>query len=61
MADEMTQQEVINFIVERLDIALYNIDQVVDNLIDDGDQHLLFVAMDKLIELRNCCNDDEDI
>jgi len=61
MADEMTQQEVINFIVERLDIALKNIDQVVDNLIDDGDQHLLFVAMDKLIELRNCCNDDEDI
>jgi hypothetical protein len=61
MSDEMTQQEVINFIVKRLDIALKNIDQVVDNLIDDGDQHLLFVAMDKLIELRNCCNDDEDI
>ena len=61
MSDEMTQQEVINFIVERLDIALKNIDQVVDNLIDDGDQHLLFVAMDKLIELRNCCNDDKDI
>ena len=61
MSDEMTQQEVINFIVERLDIALRNIDQVVDNLINDSDQHLLFVAMDKLIELKNCCNDDEDI
>ncbi len=61
MSDEMTQQEVINFIVERLDIALKNIDQVVDNLIDDGDQHLLFVAMDKLLELKNCCNDDKDI
>ena len=61
MSDEMTKQEVINFIVERLDIALKNIDQVVDNLIDDGDQHLLFVAMDKLLELKNCCNDDKDI
>lgn len=61
MSDEMTQQEVINFIVERLDIALRNIDQVVDNLIDDGDQHLLFVAMDKLLELKNCCNDDKNI
>ena len=60
MADEMTQQEVINFIVQRLDIALRNIDQVVDNLIDDGDQHLLYVAMEKLLELKNCCDDNED-
>jgi hypothetical protein len=58
--DEMSRQDVIDFIVERLDIALRNIDQVVDNLMDDGDQHLLFVAMDKLIELKNCCNDDEE-
>jgi len=61
MADDMTRQEVINFIVQRLDIALRNIDQVVDNLIDDGDQHLLYVAMEKLLELKNCCGDDEDI
>tara|TARA_Y100000361_G_scaffold21870_1_gene17082 strand:- start:987 stop:1172 length:186 start_codon:yes stop_codon:yes gene_type:complete len=58
--NDMTRQEVKDFIVERLDLALRNIDQVIDSTIDPADEYKLFEAMDCLLELKNCCDDDEE-
>jgi flagellin-specific chaperone FliS len=58
--DEMSRQDVINFIMDRLDVALRNIDQVIDSTIDPADEYKLFKAIDCLLELKNCCNDDDE-
>ena len=58
--NDMTRQEVKDFIVERLDLALRNIDQVIDSTIDPADEYKLFEAIDCLLELKNCCDDDEE-
>ena len=58
--NDMTRQEVKDFIVERLDLALRNIDQVIDSTIDPADEYKLFKAIECLLELKNCCDDDEE-
>ena len=59
-SDDMTRQEVIDFIMHRLNVALRNIDQVIDSAIDPADEYKLFEAIDCLLELKNCCDDDEE-
>ena len=56
----MSRQDVIDFIMDRLNVALRNIDEVIDSTIDPADEHKLFKAIDCLHELKNCCNDDEE-
>ncbi len=58
--EEMSRQDVIDFIMDRLNVALRNIDEVIDSTIDPADEHKLFKAIDCLHELKNCCNDDEE-
>jgi hypothetical protein len=58
--DEMSRQDVIDFIRNRLDVALRNIDQVIDSTINPIDEVKLFEAIDCLLELKNCCDDDEE-
>jgi hypothetical protein len=58
--DEMSRQDVIDFIMNRLDVALKNIDQVIDSTINPADECKLFEAIECLLELKNCCDDDEE-
>jgi len=58
--NDMTRQDVIDFIMYRLNVALKNIDQVIDNTINPRDEYKLYQAMDCLLELKNCCDDDEE-
>ena len=59
-SEEMSRQDVIDFIMNRLNVALRNIDEVIDSTIDPADEHKLFKAIDCLHELKNCCNDEEE-
>ena len=58
--EEMSRQDVIDFIMHRLNVALRNIDQVIDSTIDPADEYKLFEAIDCLLELKNCCDDNEE-
>jgi len=59
-SEEMSRQDVIDFIMNRLNVALRNIDEVIDSTIDPADEYKLFKAIECLLELKNCCDDDEE-
>ena len=60
MADEMTRQEVVDFLQKRLDIALNAMRKAVNE--DDLDLSLdLLEGMTGLMEIKNCFPNDEDI
>jgi hypothetical protein len=56
----MSRQDVIDFIMNNLNVALRNIDEVIDSTIDPADECKLFEAIECLLELKNCCDDDEE-
>ena len=60
MADEMTRQEVVNFIKFRLNTALDAMRKAINE--DDLDLSLdLVQGMKGLVEIGNCFPNDEDI
>jgi len=60
MADDMTRQEVVDFLQKRLDIALNAMRKAVNE--DDLDLSLdLLEGMTGLMEIKNCFPNDEDI
>ena len=61
MADDMTRQEVVDFIKVRLDPAFNAMEKAI-NEIDDVDINLdLIEGMTCLLEIRNCFPDDKEL
>ena len=61
MADEMTRQEVVDFLQTRLDIAVNAIKKAIGEL-DDIDLNLdLLEGMTGLMEIKNCFPNDEEL